>query len=99
MSMTMEEPPHIAEPSSDPQSRPPAVAPPRMSLAARLLNVFAVPSDVFTDVKTAPNAVANWLVPVLLSALVGALAAIIILSQPAIQQQMREAQTKAMDQQ
>jgi len=70
-----------------------------MSLMARLLNVFAVPSEVFADVKAAPNSLANWLVPAVLSALVGALAAIIILSQPAIQQQLREAQAKAMDQQ
>jgi hypothetical protein len=70
-----------------------------MSLAARLLNIFAVPSDVFEEVKGAPASVANWLVPALLSAIIGAIAAVIIMSQPAILQQLREAQTKAMDQQ
>ena len=39
-----------------------------MSLAARLLNVFATPGDVFDDVKVAPASTANWLVPALLLA-------------------------------
>src|SRR5437762_2999934 len=95
--MNTEEPPPISEPQ--PGNQPPVNTPPRMSLVARLLNVFAVPSDVFSDVKTAPNSTSNWLVPAVLSAVIGALAAIIILSQPAIQQQLREAQAKAMEQQ
>jgi hypothetical protein len=81
-----------------PQAEPPVATPPRTSLAARLLNVFSIPGDVFTEVRSAPGSVANWLVPVLLAAFTGALAAIIMFSQPAIQQQLREAQTKAMDQ-
>lgn len=70
-----------------------------MSLAARLLNVFAVPGDVFTEVRAARNSVANWVVPILLSGFIGAIAGFITLSQPAIQQQLREAQAKAIDQQ
>jgi len=61
------------------------------------LNVFAVPGDVFEEVKATPTTVSNWVVPAILAAIVGAIAAVIILSQPAIQQQMREAQTKAID--
>jgi hypothetical protein len=95
--MNMEEPPPISKPQPENDPQPTADLPPRMSLAARLLNIFAVPSDVFSEVKTAPNSTSNWLVPAILSAVVGALAAIIILSQPAIQQQLRETQAKAME--
>ena len=89
----MEQPPPVLEPQSV------ALKPATMSLAARLLNVFAVPGDVFEDVKATAASVGNWLAPVLLSALVGAISAIVIFSQPAIQQQMREQQAKAMDRQ
>jgi len=67
-----------------------------MSLAARLLNVFAIPGEVFAGVKAGRSSIGNWLVPALLSAVVGTLAAIAILSQPVIQQQMREQQSKLM---
>ncbi len=67
-----------------------------MSLAARLLNVFAIPGEVFAGVKAGRSSIGNWLVPALLSAVVGTLAAIAILSQPVIQQQMREQQAKLM---
>lgn len=70
-----------------------------MSLAARLLNIFAIPGDVFAELRGAPASVMNWLVPVTLFALVSALAAVVLFSQPAIQQQMREQQAKVMDQQ
>lgn len=89
----METPPPL--PASEPQAPPP----PATSLAARLLNVFAVPGDVFAEVKVARPSAANWFVPMLLLAVIGALAAIIMVSQPAIQQQLREAQTKALDKQ
>ncbi|MEI6566501.1 MAG: YIP1 family protein [Verrucomicrobiota bacterium] len=75
---------------------PPTV---RMSFFARLLNVFAIPGDVFQDVKTSPKSVANWLIPILISAVVGSLSAIVIFSQPNIQQQIKEAQAKTFDQQ
>ena len=87
----MEEPPPI-------QQSPPQV--PKLSntsLAARLLNIFAVPGEVFEEVKTSLFSVSNWLVPLCLSIVVGAVSSIIIFSQPAILQQMREQQTKAVD--
>jgi hypothetical protein len=88
----MEAPPPLSQPE-------PAVAPPpTTSLTARLMNVFAVPGDVFAEVKAARFALSNWLVPIVLLSLIGAIAAVIIVSQPVIQQQMREAQTKALDQ-
>jgi hypothetical protein len=89
---SMEEPPTVPEP------QPEVARPPSTSLAARLLNIFAVPGEVFDEVKAAPTSALNWLVPVLCLAVVGVLSAVIIFSQPAIQQQIREQQAKKMDQ-
>jgi Yip1 domain len=81
------------------ESSPEAPRPPLMSLPARLLNVFAVPGDVFDEVKIRPATFTNWLVPLLLLALTGAVSAIVIFSQPAIQQQLRERQAKVLEEQ
>jgi hypothetical protein len=69
-----------------------------MSLTARFLNVFAVPGDVFDEVKASPHAAANWLVPAIIASLAGVLTVLIVLSQPAIQQQIREKQERAVEQ-
>ncbi len=84
---------------SSPEPQAPEARPdvPRMSLAARLLNIFAVPGDVFLDIRSAPHSKGNWLVPIILSGLVGVISAVVIFSQPAIQQQIREQQVKAID--
>jgi hypothetical protein len=79
------------------ESAPLPPGPPAMSLAARLLNVFATPSDVFNDVKTARPATSNWLVPILISGVLGAVAAVLILSQPAIIEQVRAQKTKPIE--
>ena len=65
-----------------------------MSLAARLLNVFAIPGEVFAVVKTSRLSIGNWLVPTLLSAVVGVLTAVVVVSQPANQQQMHKLQER-----
>jgi hypothetical protein len=70
-----------------------------MSIAARLLNVFAIPGEVFAEVKSSRAKVSNWLVPVFLSALIGAVSVWIAFSQPAVQQQLREQQTRMLDKQ
>lgn len=72
---------------------PNAEARPRMSLAARLLNVFAVPGEVFNEIKTAPVSVSNWLVPAILAAIVGTISVLVVLSQPAVQKQLQEKQS------
>src|ERR1039457_44708 len=86
-------------PTPTPTPATPPMPPPATSLGARLLNVFASPAEVFEEVRTAPSTVANWLVPTLLSALVGLVACLLIFSQPAIVQQLHEQQAKAIDQQ
>jgi hypothetical protein len=88
----MEEPPPI---SGTPAPAEPTQPP--MSLAARLVNVFAVPGDVFEEVKAASHKVTNWLVPVLIGCLVGVISIVIVFGQPAIQQQIREKQSAAME--
>ena len=75
----------------------PAAPPPSTSLWARLLNVFATPGDVFNEVKASPHSVSNWLVPILIYGLASAMSTFLILSQPAIAQQMREQQEKMVD--
>jgi hypothetical protein len=87
----MEQPPSLSE------VQPATPKPPAMSLMARLVNVFAGPGEVFEDIKASPPATSNWLVPVLLFALVGVISSIVIFSQPAIVQQIHEQQTKKMD--
>lgn len=87
----MEEPlPPIVRPAEGPKA-------PRTSLAARLLNIFAVPGEVFEEVKAGPRSAMNWLAPTVLLAFVGALSAVVIFSQPAIQQKMREEQSKMVE--
>jgi hypothetical protein len=87
----MEEPTGKNDSPMDPASRP------RMSLPARLLNVFAVPGEVFGELKTAPAAFSNWLVPAVFGAVIGVISVFIVLSQPTIQQQFRERQTKIIE--
>ena len=70
-----------------------------MSLPARLMNVFAIPGDVFEEAKNSAPSVANWLMPALLFAIVGTISAIIVFSQPAIIQQIHEQQARTMDDQ
>jgi hypothetical protein len=62
-----------------------------------MFNVFATPGDVFAEVKNARPATANWLIPLLLSILIGTISAIIIYAQPAIQQNLHEQQTKVFE--
>jgi len=80
----------MEEPLPVRESPPDAPQPHAMTLAARLLNVFAVPGEVFVGVKASRFCVGNWLLPALLSAVVGVLTIIVIVSQPSIQRQVRD---------
>jgi hypothetical protein len=87
----MSEPPRIPELMPAPEVQAPTMSgPPKMSLSARLLNVFAVPGEVFEDVKNSFISPANWLVPALLCLAVSWVSGWLILSQAPVQQQMRE---------
>ena len=92
----MEDPLPVLEP---PPEAPP---PPATSLAARLLNVFAIPGEVFAGVRVSRVSIGNWLVPALLMAAVGVASAILVVSQPAFQRQIldkTEQYAKGLDQQ
>ena len=89
----MDEPPPLSEPVQ--QLEPP----PSTSLGARLLNVFAVPGEVFEEVRANRFRAGNWVVPVLLASVVGMLSVWVLFSQPAIQQKLREQQEKALTKQ
>jgi hypothetical protein len=84
-------------PTPEPQSV--ELLAPAMSVAGRLMNVFAAPGEVFGEIKTVPPRVANWLVPVLIYSVVGAICVCIMFAQPAIQQTIHEQQVKALDKQ
>jgi hypothetical protein len=92
----------MEEPLPGPDVSRDATPPPPTSLAARLLNVFAVPGQVFAEVKAGRVCIGNWLVPAFLSALVAVFTAVVIVSHPAFQRQMHdltERQAKVVDQQ
>jgi hypothetical protein len=81
------------------QSPLPTTSAPATSLAARLMNVFAAPSEVFEEIKTTRSTTGNWLVPAVLTAVVMAVSMVIVASQPAIQQKVREQQDQAIEKQ
>ncbi len=79
---------------------PPAAAPPppAMSLPARLLNVFAAPGDVFTEVKASAPCSANWVVPALILVLVSWIGAALIFSQDSVNRQLSDITDRALQQ-
>ena len=72
---------------------------PRMSLAARLFNIFAAPGEVFEYVKHASASTTNWLAPGLILIAVSWIGSWLVFSQPAIQQQLREITDQAVERQ
>ncbi|HZL43606.1 MAG TPA: hypothetical protein VFD66_10055, partial [Verrucomicrobiae bacterium] len=85
--------------SSPPIPEPPLVVPqaPAMSLAARLMNIFATPGEVVEDIRRSRPSTANWLVPSLLYGLIGAISMILTLSQPTMIEQIRAQQVKPIE--
>jgi hypothetical protein len=86
----MEQPPALSGTEPSPANPLPT------SLPARLLNVFATPSEVFDEVKHSPPSVANWLAPALLLILVSWVGAWFIFSQETIKHQLTELTDKAI---
>jgi hypothetical protein len=77
------------------ESKPaPAPPPPSTSLLARLLNILAIPGQVFEEVRGHRHSVWNWLVPMPLYALSLALFTVVFLSMPVIQKMWTEQQAK-----
>jgi hypothetical protein len=61
-----------------------------------MFNVLASPGEVFEEVKASPPCAANWVLPMLLCAVVSAVAMWFVYSQPALQQQQDEASARFM---
>src|SRR2546430_17302136 len=84
----------------DPSTPPPVTSlagATRMSLGARLANVFAAPGEVFAEVKIGPPSPANGLVPGLLLCLAGIVSTFVLFSQDSILQQLRDQQEQALE--
>jgi hypothetical protein len=81
------------------ESQPGVPQPTTMSLAGRLLNVFADPGSVFDEVKASAPSVANWLAPALILILVGWVGAWLVFSQETVNQQLREITDQAIQKQ
>src|SRR5205807_1368030 len=85
---------------SAPISEPPAPAKPAaMSLTGRLMNIFAVPGDVFDQVKAAPPSTGNWLVPALLLIVLSWLGSGLVMSQDSFKHQVSDIAEKAIQKQ
>jgi hypothetical protein len=54
------------------------------SLGSRLFNVFAAPGEVFEELRDARPAHSNWVVPLLLSVVMGIVFSLVVFSQPDI---------------
>lgn len=68
----------------------------QMSLAARLMNVFLAPGEVFAEIKDRPVVPANWVTPMILAMIAGIIYTMVVFSQPAVIQGMKETQEKAL---
>ena len=77
------------------ESKPAPVAPPpSTSLLARLLNVLAIPGQVFEEVRATRHSIWNWLVPIPVYAVSLALFTVVFFSMPVIQKMWTEQQSK-----
>ncbi len=81
-------------PVLEPKPAPAAPAPPSTSLLARLLNIIAMPSQVFEEVRASRHSVWNWLVPVPIYAASLALFTLVFFSIPKVQEMWTEQQAK-----
>lgn len=69
-----------------------------VSFGNRLLNVYAAPSEAFDGITAAPAKTKFWLTPWLASILLGVLSVFLVFSNPALKQQVMDAQSRAIQQ-
>lgn len=77
-------------------TQPATQSTPQCSLWANLGNVIAAPGDAFDAIRSTPPKAAHWLVPALLLAIIGSILGLIVISQPAIWQQISEVREQAV---
>lgn len=68
-----------------------------MSAPARMANILVAPSEVFDDIAKSPVSHATWVLPIILACLASLISVWVTLSDPAVQQQMREMQDQQFD--
>jgi hypothetical protein len=71
----------------------------KMSLGARLLNVFAAPGEVFEQIRDRAVSPSNWVAPALLLLAVGWLGSLLVFGQPSIMQQIKQMSDQSLDKQ
>lgn len=70
-------------------------SPAPMSIGARLFNVFAAPSELFSWVASRPGfTVTHWLLPCVLVGLLGALVNVVVFSNPVLLEEVRSIQVR-----
>lgn len=77
-----------------PRPTPENSQPPATTLTERLTNVFVSPSEVFDEVKAGPPTNANWMVPLVVTMIVGIIVVMVVFSQPAVLQTIKDAKEK-----
>lgn len=77
------------------QSAPPD-QPQVTSFFTRLTNVFASPTELYSEVALAPVQTTSWLLPYLLSVVVAVLSVVVVASNPALKQEIIEQQQQEM---
>lgn len=70
---------------------------PPTTLASRMTDVFISPSEVFDEVKASPPNHANWIGPLVAAIIVGIVYVMVVFSQPAVLQTMKDAQDKKFE--
>lgn len=86
--MNLEPTPETAEAAVEPTS-----------LWSKMFNILAAPGEVFDEIRRLPAANANWLVPAVLSCVVGLVFTTVMLAQPDLIAEITKAQEAAMDKQ
>lgn len=71
---------------------------PTVSAGDRVMNVFASPAEAFDGLGSAPSSTSLWLVPMLISMLMGILSIYLLFSNPSLKSQLFDMQAHGMEQ-
>lgn len=70
---------------------------PTVSLGSRIMNVFASPSEAFEGISSAPAQTSLWVIPFVVTLLLGLATTVVLFSNESLRTQMMEQQMKAME--
>jgi hypothetical protein len=71
--------------------------PKETSTFSKLMNIFVAPGEVFESIKAAPKKSALWVLPTVIAAIISVLSVFVVMSDPAIQSQLKDAQEKRLE--